>query len=159
MSRRRMSSVRGMLQNEKQKILKKNRKDDAYVMLFLQFLSFVFLLVCLCVGLRAESTVQRQKIHRAIHCQTKIEQRQKQTAQEHISGHERNPSFQTPFPPQWSPQPPCPPHHPHPDHLSLFGNFNSVQRDFREGLKVRAKDRGMLYRDIGVDGEVVGEGA
>lgn len=116
--------------------------------LFLCFQICLVCLVCLCVDLHYESTVQRQKIHWAIHCQTEIEQRQKQTPQEHISGHERNPSFQ-PLPPQWSPQPPLFPTSPtpRPDDFSLFCNLNSVQKDFGEWLKlkVRANDSWMLY--------------
>lgn len=82
-------------QNRQQK---KKHKNDVYVMLFQHlcnsFLSntlpiFVFsnvpcLLVCsftLWVNL-----TKTKKIHWAIHCQTKIEERQKQTSREHIFG-------------------------------------------------------------------------
>lgn len=94
-------------QNEQLKTKKKQKIDLPYLMLF-RYLCNRFLwsdCMFLCLQMcRPYKDKKKIIIHWTIHCQTKIEQ--KQTPQEHISGHEQHPPFQ-PLPPQWSPQPPC----------------------------------------------------
>lgn len=95
-----------------------------------------------------------KKIHWGIHCQPKIEQRQKQTPREHISGHKQNPSFQ----PLSSPEKPTAT--PLQQYLFLLCSLNCFHTDLKHWLKFkdRPTDRGILYSESREDSSKGGKG-